>query len=180
MTFLRFLRRLTAAFFRWWWAALTGVATVLSWLGLPSAGITVPRPLIVLGIFIALALTFLVVTVTAQSYEWFLSDAMNPKVLRVVQGSGGKPVFVLRSEGRPLLAGHILAVHRDVGGAEICMAVLRCDKSRHDGEGDQCEAIWISPGHRNDLARGKVAVSGLHIRRDIPAEAIDQIVKAAT
>jgi hypothetical protein len=179
MHFLTFLRQLTDSFFRWWWAVLTGLASLFSWFGVPNGGVLVSRLAVALAVFGALGLVFLVAAMIVRSYEWFLGQTVHPRVVRVVAGDGGETLFVVRAEGRPLSAGNLLAVHRDVAGEEICIAVLRFDRSREDGEGDQCEAIWISAGHQNELARGRVKPGELLVRREISASALDRLTGAA-
>lgn len=176
MSFARFLRQLFGAFFKWWWAAITGVASILSWLGAPETRLTIPRPFVAIIIFLVLALIFFATTSIAQSYRWFIQSEVHPTIVRVVPGKANEQtIFVINARDRPLAAGTLLAVHRDVAGKEVCCAILRLNRARQDGGGDQCEAIWISDGHLRDLTQGKVSLASLHVRRDIPADVLDQL-----
>lgn len=173
MSVARYLRILTQSFFKWWWAVATGVASILSWLGVPSSGITISPIAFSLLVFVFLALVFLLLSTIVQGHEWYVATEVHPEIVRIVPPSGGMPpTFVVRCDGRPLAVGVLLSVYRDVAGQEVCMALLRLEHLRQDGGGWQCRPLWMSPGHQRDLSAGRIEARLLRLRREIPEDAL--------
>lgn len=61
--FLSYCRLLFEPFFKWWWAAITGVASILSYLALPESGVVVSKLGVAASVLVGLFLVFLVLSV---------------------------------------------------------------------------------------------------------------------
>ena len=69
-TFMRYLGWLVGPFFRWWWAAVTGIIGLIAFAWTP-ASIAISKPVILLLLLYVSALSFLSATVAAQGWKLF-------------------------------------------------------------------------------------------------------------
>jgi hypothetical protein len=63
-----FIRLIFGSFFRWWWVAITGAASIVGGSFLPASGISLSPPILGLLIFLGSALLFLTVTTVYQGW----------------------------------------------------------------------------------------------------------------
>ena len=78
-----FLGWLFGPFFRWWWALITGTASFLAFVWTPPEGVTISRTGMLLLLFSAFTLAFLVISVVVQGYLLFRERYKNLEVIAV-------------------------------------------------------------------------------------------------
>src|SRR4051794_21210347 len=98
--FWDFLQLLFGSFFRWWWAAITGVASILSYLSLPT-GLSVGRLGTAIAILLGGTMVFLCVTVVHQGWLLYRGNLTQFAVLRWQRSEhlGGEFVFLIDDRG---------------------------------------------------------------------------------
>lgn len=173
-----YLRQLLNVFVKWWWAAVTGVASILSWFALPN-GLTLGRFACSIAVFAALTLVLLTVSVTVQAYGWYASRFSEPTVLRFIPKRGptgpSQHTFVIQAGGWTIRPGYLLSLYRDTEvGEEVCVAVVRVDRERHD-DGYQCVPVWISELHLRDLHGNTALARNLRVRREFSEQTMSTI-----
>ena len=74
----RFVTELFSVFFRWWWAAITGVFTLLGAIAVPTAGITLGRYEVAGALFLFSFTLFLTLSVVAVAWRWYARIESRP------------------------------------------------------------------------------------------------------
>ncbi|MEP7126360.1 MAG: hypothetical protein ABJE95_35840 [Byssovorax sp.] len=164
---LRYFQALFSVFFRWWWAVITGIFTILVPMLTPAAGITLTPIRLGVLLFVLSTLVFLLLSVISASWGWYTKGRTHPVLVELVPEQPGQTplTFVVASEGDPLPPGSLLAVFRMMDhGVEVCAAVLEVRAERTDGGGLQAEPKWISALHQNALQQNKVKKNNLKLR----------------
>lgn len=154
-------------FFRWWWAAITGVFTIIGVFLAPEQGITLSRIGLGLIIFFGLTLAFLSISVVATSWRWYLAGGVFPTVVGFVPEKKGETALtvIVQSDPHILSSGTYLALFRVTQyGIESCAAVLEVKSKRNDGKGYQAEPVWISAVHKTALQKGEARLDDLRLR----------------
>ena len=175
----RFVTELFSVFFRWWWAAITGVFTLLGAIAVPTAGITLGRYEVAGALFLFSFTLFLTLSVVAVAWRWYARIESRPVVRDLIpeQPNRAPMTIVVEPGTEPLPAGSQLALYRITElGAEACVAVLEVTTERKDGLGLQAEARWISSMHKAPLQRGNVRKDDLRLR-PIHGDAIALVVR---
>jgi hypothetical protein len=165
--YLTFLFR---PFFRWWWAAVTGFASIFSVLVTPQSGIVVRSPGLAVFIFIGFTMVFLTLSILVQCWDLYLRRHTDLQVAAIQKSKeyGGEYVAALRGE-LDVPVGALVELRRPVGENEILFALLeirnRTTRGNYVGV-----PIWTSAGHQRDYFGGKFAASELvvvpHVQRD--------------
>lgn len=173
-----YVRDLLDLFAKWWWAAITGVASILSWLAIPSEGISVSPTTIALFVFGAMTLVFLTASVMIRGYRWYV-NGVQPRLARFIPASETDDTapctFVVDFSPASLRPGYLLSLYRDVVGEDVCIALLELDRVLDaDGHG-QCVPLWIAPGHLNELSQARVDIGSLRVRYEVPARIIEKV-----
>lgn len=170
---------LSRPFFRWWWAVITGVATLITFAWSPQS-LTLPQPVVLVAVVIGLALLFLVVTVMAQGWRLY-SDRARPFEVVTLQKDknrdlGADWVFVLRGPS-DLEAGCILQVSRRLhDGVEVPFAIVKaCGKNAFGLH--QCVPIWLSPAHLNDFRKHGFSAISLQVERHPTVDCIWRVIQ---
>ncbi len=179
---LKYFSEIFSVFYRWWWAALTGVFSLLGALYVFEEPVSISPWLAAIYIFIICSMSFLAISLLVVSWKWYISVGAKPCVNRVIPeqlGADSNPLtFVIDPGPVPLLPSSYLALfYSTEHGNEVCAAVLEVRSVRNDGKGVQAEAKWISPPHRSRLQSGDVAVNKLHLRV-LDGAAVAFIIKA--
>jgi len=158
-----YCKLLFSSFFSWWWAVLTGVASILSFLSLPLQGVTFSPLALSCCLLAVLLLVFL--TLTTVYRGWMLFD----RQLTSTQFSGvcandeyPEGLVFLLNAPLPLPNGMLLELRRDYNGAEVVAAVLEVVESTASGQ-LQAQSVWMSPGHKRDLRLKKVQTTDLTV-----------------
>lgn len=167
MNILAYMKDLFSVFFKWWWAAITAVATFLPLFTLPD-NLVFSKGLIVSLIFVSCLLVFLTASVIAQGYTWFVGSHNAPKVDSCLPAVAAGPerdqsdeVITINSIHN-LEVGQILTVFRETNRGIGCFGIVKVDRriSSHSDQ-YQCSPLWIAPIHKRDLSNDQVQVSQL-------------------
>jgi hypothetical protein len=172
----RYFGQLLGLFLKWWWAALTGVASILSWLTVPETGTTMTRTSVAVLVFVVLTLAFLTLSTVVSGYRWFVGS-LSPRVVRFVPASiesEAPCTFIVDPRPTALVPGYLISLYRNVLGEEVCIALLRFDRLREDGNA-QCTPIWIGPGHLQELSNSSLDATSLRVRRDVPIQVVERL-----
>jgi len=81
MEFVKYLGTLMSPFFRWWWALITGIATLLSFFAWKTNGLTLSGTQVALAVLILLSLLFLMLSVVRQSFKWYSRARLSKNAL---------------------------------------------------------------------------------------------------
>lgn len=167
----RYIAALLSVFFKWWWAALTGVFTIAGALHAFNNPVTITLGPLAMGslLFIVGTVTFALFSVLTMSWRWYCASAPDPKVTQVIPEKVGKSpnpmIFLLAPGAEPLPAGSVVVVFRHMSyGAEACAAVLDVKDTGQDGT-LKAQPRWISDMHKRDFQRGEVRISDIYARR---------------
>ncbi len=160
MDVVRYLGALTRPFFRWWWALITGLATLLSYFTLQATGVSLTAAQAAMGVFGTLTLAFFAVSVMVEGFGWYRQAHRQPTVVSCTpaDAESSPEVFQLTSV-LPLDPGQVISLLRAVGDRVVCMGMLKVE--RLIGERYQCVPLWIAAIHRQDLKQGKIQVAHL-------------------
>jgi hypothetical protein len=180
MTMARYFVELLNVFMKWWWAIITGVASILSWLAIPE-GLTLSRTQVSVSIFVSSVLILLTISVFVKGYSWYLGSTQHPRVIKFIPARGGSSAasssgtFVIRELGWKMLPGDLYSLYRNVREEEVCIALIKVDRMRHGDGSVQCIPLWISAGHLTELnGDGSLAVE-LSVRREIPERVVNMV-----
>ena len=178
MRSLQYLRELLGLFARWWWASITGVASILSWLAVPADGGNIGRTTVALLVFGGLCLLFIAFSAAVHGYGLFVGN-LQPRVTRFVPASDEKDAactFILDPGPSATLApGYLISLYRNVLGEEVCVALLRFDRLRQEDGQAQRVPVWIGAGHLKELSSNSLDATLLRVRRDVPERIIDRL-----
>jgi hypothetical protein len=126
--FGEFLGLLFSSFFRWWWATITGFASIASFLIVSEQGITLSR--LQFGILILLNMTLLFLTAATvwQGWRLYKRQFARPAFLGIQRNNeyGASHVFLLGSSS-VLSTGTLVELHRHHNGVE-CLVLCQPQK----------------------------------------------------
>ena len=166
MLILTYLTDITSVFFKWWWAALTAVATFLPLLTLPPS-ITVSKIEIAMVAFGLSLLLFLTIAVVSRGFRWYIGSQNSPAVvscLPATQGvsKDGTEEVITVSSIHELEIGQILTILRTTNRGTGCFGIVKVDRRLGTESSQyQCSPLWIAPVHKNELAQNQVQISQL-------------------
>jgi len=162
-----YLAWVSQPFFRWWWAAITGVATLIAFAWAPQS-LTVPQAGVVVVVVAGFGLLFLALAVMVQGWRLY-SDRARPFAVVTLQKDSNRDlgsdwVLVLRGPSN-LEAGCVLQVSRRLhDGVEVPFAIVKtCGKNASGLH--QSVPIWLSPGHLNDFKKHAFSAISLQVER---------------
>lgn len=155
MEFVRYLGTLASPFFRWWWALITGIATLLSFFAWKTEGLALSGTQVALAVLIFFTLGFFVLSVLVQGFKWYTRAHHNPEVLTCAPATSDSDseVFHIRSF-LPLEPGQVMSLLRTIDDRVVCMGMLKVERVLSDRY--QCIPLWLGAIHRRDLKQGKV------------------------
>jgi hypothetical protein len=164
-TFGSYVRYLSAPFFRAWWAAVTGLASILSLYIASRSEITLSAPVAFTLTFVVFTMVFLVLSVVAQGWALFQRQATS---FTVTQFDRSREVqegwYLVIASGSVIAAGAVLDVHRRVGSAEVPLALVRVTGTNSDGTYQAVPLGRINPAHIREHAAGRLRPSDLVVR----------------
>jgi hypothetical protein len=160
-TFGSYVRLLLEPFFRWWWASITGVASILSFLATPSTGFSFSRlGMSLLALFVSVLL-FLTLTVLCQGWELFQARSASLEIVSMqkCRDYGGE-YLVLFKGNIPASKGTLIEIRRRIGDLEAPFALVEVLDRNAQGY-YQANPIWIAPVHLRDFTADRFVVADL-------------------
>jgi len=161
-----------SSFFRWWWAAITGIASIAGWLFSPIPGITVSRYEMGLAILGVLVLAFLTISALYQCWRIY-SDAAPIRVASFEKPKNGDFVFLLNSA--VVLEAHTLLSFKRYSSEEIETVVALVEVIERNSKGQyQTKSIWVSPALLKDMGVTRSILNDLIVSLAISSSTIVQ------
>ncbi len=149
-----YLKFLFDPFFKWWWAAITGLASILGLLITPKTGVTLSQPAVFALTFCSMGMLFLVVTTVSRGWELYKYRFPEMTVVAMQKSKefGGEFVVVIRS-ATELTRGMIVELRRPLEYAEVPFALVEIKDQTSNGN-YQALPIWSATNHKERLFRG--------------------------
>ena len=169
-----FISLIFGSFFRWWWAAVTGVASIASWLFVPPDGLNLNSFILSLLTFVILVLIFLTASAIYQGRIIFRSGYEKIVVSGILKNDcyGGDHIIKLNSSLK-LIQGTIIQLSRFYDGVEVPIALAEIIEKNSKGE-YQAKPIWFSPGHLHDFKTGKYTHSEINATYSVQLRTIQK------
>jgi hypothetical protein len=171
-----FLLFLFSPFFRNWWAALTGCASILAMYITPLEGITLSGAAMMTATFATLTLVFIILSVLGQGWQLYLGRLSGLQVVSF-ERSRDLPegwVFVLIGD-IDLAVGTVIDIHKKTGVAEVPFSLVRID-SRTSGGAYQATPIGkINPTHIREHSAGGLRPADLIVRTSVDLQRIKEV-----
>ena len=157
----KFLNLIFSSFFRWWWAAITGVASLISLAFTPQEGQLITRLDLFLLTFLVSALIFLTLAALHQGWNLYNELFNGLRVIGLQKNNcyGSDYVFLLDGTVN-IPRGSVVELKRFDEGVEGPMALVEI-MEKNVKEQYQGRPIWISSGHQRDLKLGKFVYSDI-------------------
>ena len=169
-----FLGIMFGPFFRWWWATITGVATIAGWFLFPASGFGLSRIWICFLILLFFTLLFLTISAMYQGYKLFRNSCSRLTLdsIQRCDDFSGDHLFLFKGN-RNTEIGSLLEVYRDLADLEVCIALIEVIHIKDDGI-VQAKPIWFSPIHKRDLQGGRIGITCLTLRPVIRRENVER------
>ena len=161
-------------FFRWWWAVLTGTASIVPLFWIPQSGIILSNITVTATIFVVLTLAFLTVSVLVQAWSLYWDRNRQPEVVSISRSRskdlGSDWIFVIDGHLRES-NGVLIEVRRLLEDTEVPFALVKVVEKTGQGY-YQAVPIWLSPGHLRDFTQQKFERSALRAKTSITYDRI--------
>lgn len=172
-----YLRYLLAPFFRNWWAALTGCASLLAMYVTPAEGVTLSGAAMMTITFVVLMLVFLALATTTQGWALYSGQLHRLRVSSFERNrevaSGW--VFVLASDVE-LSVGTVVDVHKRVGSVEVPLALALVVARNSSGAYQAVPIGKLNPVHVQEHAAGGLKAGDLVVGAHIDIQRIKEVV----
>ncbi len=159
-------------FFRWWWAALSGTASIAALFWTPQSGITLSNIAVTAMIFVVLTLSFLTVSVLVQGWALYWDRGHQPEVVSIRRSKdlGSDWIFVINGYLQES-GGALIEVRRLLEDTEVPFALVRVVGITEKG---YCQAvpIWLSAGNLRDFNQHKFDLSALRAKTSVTYERV--------
>jgi hypothetical protein len=172
-----YLRFIFSPFFRYWWAALTGCASILAIYITPSQGVTLTGAVMMTMTFVILTMVFITLSALSQSWQLYMG---RPQGLRVSSFERNRDikegwVFVLYGD-IDLSVGTIIDVHKRMGSVEVPLALIRIDARNSDGAYQATPIGKMNPAYIREHSAGGLKPSDLIVRTSVNLQRIKEVV----
>ncbi|MCZ3364406.1 MULTISPECIES: hypothetical protein [Methanobacterium] len=157
-----FISLLLDSFFRWWWALITGLASLISLFILPD-NIMINQAYFSILIIIISVLLFLCASTLYQGLSLYQNRLSAPKVIGSLNSKiyGGDIVFLIESSSI-IIPGKIAEFRRFHNGVEVSFALVEFMEENSKGQ-LQAKPLWISPAHLHDFKLQKFSTSDITV-----------------
>ena len=160
--YLSFLFR---PFFRAWWAALTGFASVLALFLARESTVEVGGTIIALAVLLAFTILFVLLSVLTQGWALFQQGWVSLRVSSFDRSKELSEGWVLVIEASTELSvGTVLDVYRRSGLAEVPLALVRIVSRNSSGAFQATPIGKINPVHIREHANGGLRPGDLVVR----------------
>ena len=159
-------------FFRWWWAALSGTASIVALFWTPQSGITLSNIAVTAMIFVVLTLSFLTVSVLVQGWALYWDRGHQPEVVSIRRSKdlGSDWIFVINGYLQES-GGALIEVRRLLEDTEVPFALVRVVGITEKGY-YQAVPIWLSVGNLRDFTQHKFDLSALRAKTSVTYERV--------
>lgn len=159
-------------FFRWWWAALSGTASIAALFWTPQSGITLSNIAVTAMIFVVLTLSFLTVSVLVQGWALYWDRGHQPEVVSIRRSKdlGSDWIFVINGYLQES-GGALIEVRRLLEDTEVPFALVRVVGTTERGY-YQAVPIWLSAGNLRDFTQHKFDLSALRAKTSVTYERV--------
>lgn len=176
-TLSTYLRYLFAPFFRNWWAALTGCASLLAMYVTPARGATVSGAAMMTVTFVILTLAFLTLSAVTQGWGLYAGQLRG---LRVASFERNREVpagwvFVLAGDVE-LSVGTVVDVYKRVGAVEVPLALAQVVAQNSSGSYQAVPIGKLNPVHAKEHAAGGLKSADLVVRAQIDIQRMKEVV----
>ena len=142
-------------FFRWWWAAVSGTASIVALWWTPQSGVTLSNVTAAITVLIISMLVFLTLSVLIQGCSLYRGRNRSLEVVSIRRDKdkdfNADLVFVIRGYLQESI-GTLVEIRRPLEDTEVPFAIVRVVGTTAKGY-HQAVPIWISPGHQRDFMR---------------------------
>lgn len=161
-------------FFRWWWAVVSGTASIVALLGTPPSGITLSNITAAIMVLFVSALVFLTFSVLVQGWSlyWDRNRRLEIVSIRRARDFGADWIFVMRGYLQASI-GALVEIRRPLEGTEVPFAIVRVVETTEKGD-HQAVPIWISPGHQRDFMNHKFAPRTLRAKTTLTYDRVSE------
>ena len=178
---ISFIKLIFSSFFRWWWAVITGFASIVSLFLIPKEGIILNASTFSLLSLLGFLLIFLAISSIYQSWQIYQRFFASLKIVGFLKSDiyGDEYVILLESEA-DFNQGTVIELKRFDKEVEVAIALVEIIE-KNSKEQYQARLIWISPGHLRDLTMGHIVYSDikaeLYVKLKTIQKAKDYIIK---
>jgi hypothetical protein len=172
-----YLRILFTPFFAWWWAAITGTASILGFLWATDKGVTLTKLQFSGLLFVGTGLVFMSVSAIVQTWSIFSAEPPAISIESFTKSDEPEEEFCILLSGQCAFpTGTLLEVVRKVGDREAMLALVELTERTAAGL-HQARSIWLAPVHKADLTDGKIAESEMIVRTFVRGDKIRTAVE---
>lgn len=158
-----FLRLIFSSFFRWWWAVITGAASIAGWLSVPQEGISLTPIMFSFLILFVLTLLFLVLSTVYQGWLIYQEHLIRLRIVEFLKSDIYDGEYVILLECNIDIAqGTVVELKRFHAGVEIAIALVEIMEENSKGQ-YQARPIWFSPNHFRELRMGQFSYSEIEV-----------------
>ena len=169
-----FLRLIFSSFFRWWWAVITGAASIAGWLSVPREGISLTPLMFSMLILFVLTLLFLVLSTVYQGWLIYQEHLTRLRIVGFLKSDiyDGEYVFLLE-DNIGVAQGTVIELKRFHAGIEVAIALVEIMEKNAKGQ-YQARPIWFSPNHYRELRMGRFAYSEIEAEPLVKRQTIEK------
>ncbi|OLS20660.1 MAG: hypothetical protein HeimC3_39260 [Candidatus Heimdallarchaeota archaeon LC_3] len=164
-SFISFLGYLTNSFFRWWWALITGIASLISLL--VSKDNVYDKIFLLIIVFCLFSVLFLLLTTINQSWKLYKEYPNKIQIIEIKKSKNynSEFVFILKIQKKisiPILA-EIIRVDKNESITIGLIEIIDINENNYY----QAKEIWIASGHLRDFKNLKFNQNHMKINPDI-------------
>lgn len=160
-----YLAYLLRPFFRAWWAAITGFASVLALFLARDSAVVVRAPTIAIVVLVLFGLMFVILATVTQGWFLYRSQLRSMRVTSFDKSremAGGWVIVVEAQED--IAIGAILDIHKRSGVVEVPLALVEVIARNSDGAYQARPIGKINPVHIREHANGGLRPTDLIVR----------------
>lgn len=163
-----YLAFLFTPFFRNWWAALTGCASILALFVTPTSGVTFNGPGIMTVTFALLLMIFVTLSVCTQGWGLYSGRLRGMRVTEFERNRDVEEGWVFVIDGDVDLAvGAVVDVHKKTGAAEVPLALAQVMSRRATGGYQAVPIGKLNPAHIQEHSAGGIKPLDLIVHTNI-------------
>ena len=177
-SFSKYMGWIFAPFFRWWWAGLTGTASLLGFYWTPELGLNLTRAEVCSFIFVFLLFAFLMMSSIMQGWRLYFRQQSRLQVVTVRKAPefDADLLFVIDGYLRET-RDTLLEIRRVIDNAEVPFCIARVINTTDAGYA-QAVSFWTSPGHLRAFSRHEFSAHDLRVTSTLSHDRIREAINA--